>query len=415
MPTLERAWVNVRAKASKSDSAEIRAEVREFESNLAAGLKSIQSKLSSKRFVFKPSRGILMGKKLRPIVIAPLESRIVQRAILDVVQSIPAINKELHAGFNFGGVDGPGFGVPAAVSKAIKCAQEGGYFFRTDIKSFFVAVPRETATELICAHFKSDSAFEALFRMAVETELKDTEHLNEHMHLFPLYETGVAQGSCLSPLMCNYLLSSFDKKMNDRSVVCIRYIDDFILFAKNKNSATAAFRSAKTQLEKLGLSAYDPFDSLDQKKAESGRAADGFTFLGCEIRPNRVRPTAQKRIDLLDNIKRIFDESIKAVAKPQFAIKSHHQVETLSGALMAASNVVRGWGNTYSFCSDDRLMDAVDVEIDKLVNDYRKRFAERISKYSAVDRRRSIGLFCLVDCNRDDLPTSARTIALNYK
>lgn len=405
----------MRAKAAKSDSSEIRAEVREFEKSLSSGLKSIQSKLSSRRFSFKPARGVLMGKKLRPIVIAPLESRIVQRAILDVVQSIPAIHKELHAGYNFGGVDGPGFGVPAAVAKAVKCSQAGGYFFRTDIKSFFVAVPRDTATDLICAHFAGDSAFEALFRAAVTTELQDTEHLNEHMHLFPLFENGVAQGSCLSPLMCNYLLAAFDRAMNERNVVCIRYIDDFILFAKNKSSATAAYRSAKAQLQALGLSAYDPFNPLDHNKAESGMATEGFSFLGCEIRPDRVRPTAEKRDDLLENIKRIFVDSLKATTKPQLAIKSHHQVETQAGALMAASNAIRGWGNTYSFCSDDRLMASIDLEIGKITAEYRKRFVERVAKLSPLDQRRSLGIFCLADCNRDDLPTSARTLALGHK
>jgi len=71
--------------------------------------------------VFLPQKGIILktssGKK-RPVVVAPIESRIVQRAILDTVQLIPEIKEKLTSGHNFGAVPGPEFGVPNAIYAA---------------------------------------------------------------------------------------------------------------------------------------------------------------------------------------------------------------------------------------------------------------------------------------------------------
>jgi hypothetical protein len=411
MSSIEKAWAKVRANAESSDSRETRAELREFELNVSSRLKGIQTKLARGKFVFKPAKPLLIGAKQRPIVVAPIESRIVQRTLLDVVQSIPAIHSELHAGFNFGGVEGPGFGVPAAIAKAVRSAQAGGYFVRSDIKSFFTKVPRATALALLTAHTGHDAEFTSLLQAAVTVELADVAHLDGLMHLFPLYEHGVAQGSCLSPLLCNYLLASFDRGMNGRGIVCIRYIDDFILFAKDRKTAMRAFLSAKRRLNALGLDAYNPFDASEKAKAESGACEGGFEFLGCEIRPDRVRPSQKKRQALVARVKEIFDEALKGLRHPAAAIRSPQQTETFAGAIVAASNVIRGWGNTYSFCSDDRLMAALDMQLGELLQEFRARFTKRVERLNALDQQRGTGLFCLEDCKRDEGAESARVIA----
>ena len=415
---LENAWAKVRSSALKSEAAQTRAEVRKFELTATPSLRSIQSRLSAGRFKFLPARGILLTtlgkKKKRPIVIAPIESRIVQRAILEVAQEVPSLKAELHEGFNFGGIDGKGFGVPGAVAKAIQCAQAGGYFIRTDIRAFFTAVPRLDAIEAVCKHLSSDALFADLFRAAAKTELSDAASFGDEIRLFPLQEEGVAQGSCLSPLLCNYLLRDFDRQMNARGVTCIRYIDDFILFAGTKKSAELAFFSGLKALNALGLSAYDPFNPDDAAKAEHGPADKGFSFLGCDIYPDRVRPTREKKESLLSKIDAIFENALVSLDDPKAAIRTKEQNGTFSGAIVAASNVVRAWGNTYAFCSDDRLMGTIDSELTGRLSNFRKLYSARLSRLEAVDKRRAIGLFCLADCNRDDDPASARSIALTF-
>ena len=247
---LEEAWRYVHSHAIGSQSSEICNEALAFERSVTTTLRSIQSRLGQGRFKFEPARGITIRRKSktpRPVVVAPIQSRIVQRALLNVLQGIPAIKSDLQAGYNYGGVSGSRFGVPAAIAKALLAVRSSGYYVRTDIKSFFVTVPREIALNAILLHV-DDPGFAAIFRKATKVELQDVERFGQDVALFPLHETGVAQGSALSPVLCNYLLRDFDKQMNGRGIVCIRYIDDFILFAKDKRQAFKAFHSAQNAL-----------------------------------------------------------------------------------------------------------------------------------------------------------------------
>lgn len=413
--SLEVAWIKVRTSAMTSDSSETRAEAQEFALNASSKLRSLQGRIRAGSFKFHPAKGVLISKsgskKKRPVVIAPIESRIVQRAILELIQAVPEIHSTLTAGYNFGGVPGDGFGVPGAIAKAVGCAQQGGYFIRTDIKSFFTAVPRTKVVDDICKLMGGDADFVKLFRASAETEILDAVGYGEDIHLFPLYELGVAQGSSLSPLLCNYLLGDFDKKFNQRGITCIRYIDDFILFGRTERAIKKAFEAALGELKVLGLDAYDPDNQTHAGKAEQGAADKGFHFLGCHVLPHRVRPSEEKWKSIVQRIELIFKDCLKASVTPDFAIFSRDQVLTFSGAVLYASNVLRAWGSTYGFCNDDRLMAAIDMQIGKKFTDFRKQFVQSIANESDTARRKTIGLFSLQDCKKDNSPNSARVLA----
>ena len=410
---LEEAWRHVHSHAIGSQSSEIRNEARAFERSVTTTLRSIQSRLGQGRFKFEPARGITIRRKSktpRPVVVAPIQSRIVQRALLNVLQGIPAIKSDLQAGYNYGGVSGSRFGVPAAIAKALLAVRSSGYYVRTDIKSFFVTVPREIALNAILLHV-DDPGFAAIFRKATKVELQDVERFGQDVALFPLHETGVAQGSALSPLLCNYLLRDFDKQMNGRGIVCIRYIDDFILFAKDKRQAFKAFHSAQNALKALGLEAYNPNDPAEKDKADHGRTDGTVDFLGCEVSLTRVRPQQDNWKSILTRIEEAFDDCIKALDEPAKAVLLPDGRGTYAGAIRTASNIVRGWGNTYSFCNDDRLMRDIDRLIDQRLASFRNRFNHRIRSLSVDDRRRALGVFLLADCKKDLSADSARTLA----
>src|SRR4051812_48612281 len=92
--TLRAAWAHVRRAASLSPSRLIRAEARRFEEEAADRIARIAADLAADRFTFAAGRGVAVtrpGKRPRPIVIAPLESRVVSRALLDVLESDPRI------------------------------------------------------------------------------------------------------------------------------------------------------------------------------------------------------------------------------------------------------------------------------------------------------------------------------------
>src|SRR3972149_6528918 len=398
---LEAAWRIVNRNGLRSLSADTQREVEEFAKNAPTELTRIAKQIKQGKFKFQPAWGLLIEKedkkKKRPIVRASVSERIVQRAILDVVQKIPKIRKILNAGHNFGGVSEGG--VSEAIGHAFKASQDHPYFIRTDIKSFFAEVPREKAIAPILLAGAEGNQFSYIFLETVTTELDNLGSFTaEERALFPLDEIGVAQGSALSPLICNIYLQDFDKALNikKRGVVCIRYIDDFILFAQNGRKAHAALQGARKMLSDLGLDAYDP--AVDRKKAEEGLVKDGFGFLGCEIHPSQIIPDADSRASIIQKVKKILDDGLKFAKQPVAALK---QKMTFAETILRVSNTVRGWGNTYFFCNDDRVFNQLDQKIDALVESFRRSYDARTKSLSVTERRLSIGVRLLADRKRN--------------
>src|SRR5262245_3771705 len=110
--TLRAALAHVQAAAARSTSAGTRDAVARFAAHADRHLARSAKQLREGRFAFAPARGIACdrpGKRPRPIVVAPVENRVVQRAILDVLTDIPAIAGHLTTSpTSFGGVAGRG-------------------------------------------------------------------------------------------------------------------------------------------------------------------------------------------------------------------------------------------------------------------------------------------------------------------
>src|SRR3989442_1477339 len=92
---LERAWQVIEENARNSKSEEVKKEIKAFSKGSIRNIQSIYRRLVRGKFKFPPSKGVPVFKvdkdgrknktKFRPIVIANVESRIVQRAILEVL------------------------------------------------------------------------------------------------------------------------------------------------------------------------------------------------------------------------------------------------------------------------------------------------------------------------------------------
>lgn len=241
---LETAWKRVRDNARKSRSKRTRAEIEEYGADIHQNLRSIQGKLSRDSFIFRPSRGWAEPpkdekKEPRPIVIQPPASRIVQRAILDVLLEQAGIHEYVNQSFSFGGVKKQDPDAAAAVPGAIKATVESIldgnlYYVRSDISGFFRKIPKHDVMTKIQARI-DDEPFCNLIRQAIAVELSNLDELREKADLFPLEDIGVAQGCALSPLFGNILLSNFDRDLNAGACTCIRYIDDFLILGDRKS------------------------------------------------------------------------------------------------------------------------------------------------------------------------------------
>lgn len=397
------AWRKVYENGISSKSLETRNQVKDFSALALQEISRIADHLYRNKFSFAPAIGIPQKrtgkKKPRPIVKSPIPNRIVQRSILDVLQDEPAIHQYVSVHSSFGGIETRG--VTSAVKAAYDAIQNGAiWYIRSDIEGFFTQIPREKVLQIISDKIP-DPLFNKLLASAVTTELENLEELGKNAQLFPIYDIGVAQGCCLSPLIGNILLHDFDVKMNEGSCLCLRYIDDFLILGSSEKAVMQAFKKARRLLGEHGLKAYNPLVNRD--KADIGKTGRGFEFLGCDIHPGLIRPAKKSRNRLLTNIKSLFKESIKLMSNPiTLAKKRKTFIETLD----SASNIIRGWGNQYSFCNDVAITSALDDNIDKLLQEYTRRY-ENAKKMVRQDHsknfRRLIGVHLLSDSKYDPI------------
>jgi retron-type reverse transcriptase len=188
------AWRKVRENGKKSVSLETRDAVREFEASVPKHLRRIDRQLRLETFQFAPQTGILKkrpgGKRPRPLVVGAIQNRIVQRAILDVLQTIPAIVEILKTPSSFGGIrERDCREAIAAVQHSIRA--DSRHFIRSDIRDFFTKIPRQVVLDFLAPHI-SDGKFLDLTRRAMETTLANLEQLGEDATLFPALPRNVA-------------------------------------------------------------------------------------------------------------------------------------------------------------------------------------------------------------------------------
>lgn len=391
---LHAAWRKVRSNGLQSTSLDTRLAIQAFDEQSVRGLERIERQLLRKSFTFAPQTGIAIqrsGKAPRPIVIAAVENRIVQRAILDIIQAQPQFSEIRDMPNSFGGIVGRG------TRDAIECALQaikGGatHFIRSDIQGFFNDIPRGRALEYFTLTI-SDSEFLALLDRATTTELANLGDLGDDSRFFPTRDRGVAQGSALSPLLGNVLLREFDRLLNSRGIVCLRFIDDFIILGRRESHVQKAFQSGLRHLGQFGLSAYDP--AIDPSKAEMGKTCDGFEFLGCTVRPDGASPSAKSCDALLGKIDRELTLGRRAMQRTvnQRARQQRGLVQTLTNVDL----IIRGWYHAFSFCSKKARLVELDQIIGARIGRFRS-FAKRISEAAdAATKQRVLGVRLLGD------------------
>ncbi|MDY1019525.1 reverse transcriptase domain-containing protein [Pseudomonas coleopterorum] len=393
MESLHSAWRKVKSSALTSSSESIRNEAKDFESRLPKSLSDIQRALSKKTFTFQQQTGVAKTKangNSRPIVLSPIPNRIVQRALLDVMQSrIKFVKEALATPTSYGGIQNKR--VAMAVTDAKQAISKGAAFHtRSDIAEFFTRIDKARVMALVVPHIKCPDTV-ALFQAAITTDLANIDVLRRQGldDIFPLGVEGVAQGSPLSPLIANLYLHDFDKTMNDGEVICLRYIDDFLILGKDMGCVDRAFNKAQSELKKLSLHAYQPSATSD--KASRGLTADGFDFLGCFVSAGLVQPSKTTRERFKKRIKADLDASIR-VMKYSVEAGVISPKGTYSGALQNLDRVILGWGKAFSFCSNGQWIKGLDDFITGALAQYEVEKTNLFQRSSGTDQRRMLGV-----------------------
>jgi len=236
------------------------------------------------RRVWIPKPGVAQE---RPLGIPTVRDRVVQTAILNVIE--PIFDNDFHDrsfGFRHG----------RSCHDALRVVEEhledGKVFVvDADLQGYFDTIPKDRLMHLVREKI-SDSRLLALIQQFLDQSI--LEELSEWTP-----ETGVPQGAVLSPLLSNLYLNEFDHRMADLGYEMVRYADDFVILCRSQEQAEAALEEVKRFVDQAGLTLHPKKTRIVDSRETS------FDFLGYSFRWKFRFPRAKSHRKMVDRIRQL--------------------------------------------------------------------------------------------------------------
>ena len=231
-----------------------------------------------RRFIPKP------GGKQRPLGIAALEDKIVQRALVAVLN---AIYEEDFLGFSYGFRPGRSqHDAMDALTVAI-CDTPVNWILDADIRGFFDSVSHEWLVRFLKHRIGDERVIRLVQKWLKAGVLEEGQ--------WSVSEAGTPQGAVASPLLANvYLHYVFDlwakqwrRHEATGNMIVVRYADDIVVGFEHEADArrfwdamrTRFSRSRSTPGEKTRLLEFGRFAAARRRRRGLGKP-ETFTFLG---------------------------------------------------------------------------------------------------------------------------------------
>lgn len=265
----------------------------EYGRGLGEKLRDLRGRMKAGTYRHQPIRRVHIPKesgKTRPIGIPSVEDKIVQGALMEVMNAIYE-QDFLDCSYGFR----PGRGAHDALRVLDRAAYKGeaNWVLEADIKSYFDSIDRKELAEMLQRRI-ADGALMRLVGKCLRAGVLEGEQYSEP-------EYGTPQGSVLSPLLGNiYLHYALDEWFNREvkprmkgAAHLIRYADDFIVAFERKDDAERVMEVLPKRLGRYGLELHPDKTRLvpfrpPRHGGEGGRPGT-FDFLGFTAYWRRTR------------------------------------------------------------------------------------------------------------------------------
>ena len=261
---------------------------QEYEPDLQDHLIDLHSRVHRGTYRAKPSRRVYIEKadgRQRPLGIAALEDKIVQQAVVTILNQI---YEEDFLGFSYG--FRPGRSQHQALDALSYALQykKVSYVLDADIRGFFDNLDKSWLIKFV-EHRVSDPRILRLIQKWLSAGVMEEGIWSET-------KSGTPQGSVASPMLANiYLHYVFDlwldkwrRQSAHGDVIAVRYADDLVLGFQHRAEAERFLKDLRERLSKFGLELHPDKTRLIEfgRFAEENRTRRGegkpetFDFLG---------------------------------------------------------------------------------------------------------------------------------------
>ena len=256
--------------------------------DLRENLEDLLGRVHSGAYRASPSRRVYIPKadgRLRPLGIATLEDKIVQRAVVEVLN---AVYEADFLGFSYG--FRPGRGPHQALDALVAgvTSRRVNWVLDADIRDFFGQLDRDWLEKFLRHRIADERVLRLIGKWLAAGVIEDGEWTES--------EKGSPQGASASPLLANvYLHYVLDlwadwwrKRHADGDVVIVRFADDFIVGFEYQGDAERFLDELRGRFAKFGLELHPGKTRLIEfgrhaarhRKARGLGKPETFDFLG---------------------------------------------------------------------------------------------------------------------------------------
>ena len=286
---------------------------RQYEEGLEDRLADLKDRIHRGTYRAQPSRRIYIPKadgRQRPIGIAALEDKIVQQAVVTILNEIYEVD---FRGFSYG------FRPGRSPHQALDALNVGiqrkkvNWILDADIRGFFDQMSHEWTMQFV-QHRIADKRILRLIQKWLKAGVSEDGEWSET-------KMGTPQGAVISPLLANiYLHYVFDlwveawrKKVAEGEVMVVRFADDLVVGFQHKSEAEQFLKEFGERLGKFGLELHAEKTrliefgrfALETRRNRGEGEPESFTFLGfthsCAINSKGYftirRQTVRKRLE----------------------------------------------------------------------------------------------------------------------
>jgi RNA-directed DNA polymerase len=260
----------------------------DYEADLERNLAELHDRVQGGTYRALPSRRVYIPKpdgRQRPLAVAALEDKIVQRA---VVALLNAIYEEDFLGISYG--FRPGRGTHDALDALCVGihSKKVSWILDADIRSFFDEISQEWLMRVV-EHRIGDRRIIRLIQKWLKAGILEDGVVS-------VSDQGTGQGSVISPLLANiylhYALDLWAVRWRQREatgdMIIVRYADDFIIGFQHESDARRFLDEMRERLRKFALTLHPEKTRLiefgrfaaERRRRRGLGKPEAFNFLG---------------------------------------------------------------------------------------------------------------------------------------
>ena len=340
---------------------------KDYEADLERHLEDLRNRVQQGAYRALPSRRVYIPKpdgRRRPLAVAALEDKIVQRA---VVALLNAIYEEDFLGISYG--FRPGRGTHDALDALCVGidSRKVSWILDADIRSFFDEISQEWLIRFL-EHRIGDRRIIRLIQKWLKAGILEDGVVS-------VSARGTGQGSVISPLLANtylhYVLDLWAVRWRRRQatgdMIIVRYADDSIVGFQHESDARRFLDEMRERLQEFALSLHPEktrliefgrFAAESRKRRGLGKPETfnflGFTFICGKTRAGKFQLKRMTRRDRMRAKLRMIKEEMW---------RRMHQPIPAQGTWLW--HVVRGYFNYHAVPTNFRALVAFRTELAK--------------------------------------------------